>query len=261
VIEVKSSARRDGMLTAWDFHNYNSGGSAIRSLYNVANQRSEFHSVSSPLRQGSYRALAATANHFARESHMDELAHAAGIDPLDFRLKNLKEPRLRAVIEAAAKAFDWGKKSDAGHGIGIAGGSDKGSFIATCAEVAVDPSSGRVQVIRALSAFECGAIVNPDHLKNQVEGAMVMGIGGALFEAIEFEDSRITNARFSRYRVPRFRDTPTIEVVLLDRNDLPSAGAGETPIVAIAPAIGNAIFNATGIRLRSLPLAPRGVKG
>ena len=153
------------------------------------------------------------------------------------------------------------RKADAGHGIGIAAGSDKGSFVATCAEVAVDPTNGRVQVIRALSAFECGAIVNPDHLKNQVEGALVMGIGGALFEAIEYEDGRITNPRFSRYRVPRFRDTPTIEVILLDRKDLPSAGAGETPIVAIAPAIGNAIFRATGIRLRSLPMAPRGVKG
>ena len=192
---------------------------------------------------------------------MDELAHAAGIDPLQFRLKNLEQPRLRAVLEAAAKAFNWGEKPPAGHGIGIAAGFDKGGYIATCAEVAVDSSNGRVQVIRATSAFDCGAVVNPDHLKNQVEGAMVMGIGGALFEAIEFEDGRITNARFSRYRVPRFRDTPTIEVVLLDRKDLPSAGAGESPIVAIAPAIGNAIFSATGIRLRSLPMAPRGVKG
>jgi nicotinate dehydrogenase subunit B len=260
VIEVKSSARRDGVLTAWEFHNYNSGTASIRSLYNVPNQHSEFHSVSFPLRQGSYRALAATANHFARESLMDELAHAAGIDPLEFRLKNLKEPRLRAVIEAAAKAFDWGKKTDAGHGIGIAGGSDKGSFIATCAEVAVDPSNGRVQVIRALSAFECGAIVNPDHLKNQVEGAMVMGLGGALFEAVEYDQGRILNPRFSRYRVPRFRDTPKIDVVLVDRKDLPPAGAGETPIVAIAPAIGNAIFDATGVRLRSLPMVPNGLK-
>jgi CO/xanthine dehydrogenase Mo-binding subunit len=265
VIEIKSSASRDGALTAWEFHNYNSGGSQVRSLYNIPNQQSASHQVSSPLRQGSYRALAATANHFARESHMDELAHAAGIDPLEFRLRNLKDDRdgrdrLRAVILAAAKAFDWGRKKDAGHGIGIAGGSDKGSFVATCAEVAVEPSNGRVQVIRALTAFECGAIVNPDHLKNQVEGAMVMGIGGALFEAIEYEDGRITNPRFSRYRVPRFRDTPTIEVVLIDRKDLPSAGAGETPIVAIAPAIGNAIFDATGIRLRSLPMAPQGVK-
>ena len=90
---------------------------------------------------------------------------------------------------------------------------------------------------------------------------MVMGLGGALFEAIEFEDGRILNARFSKYRVPRFRDTPMIEVVLLDRKDLPPAGAGETPIVTIAPAIGNAIFDAAGVRLRSLPMAPRGLRG
>jgi len=260
VIEISSGARRDGTLTAWEFHNYNSGGSAIRTLYDVPNQQTAFHSVSFPLRQGSYRALAATANHFARESHMDELAHAARLDPLEFRLRNLKDERLRAVIQAAAGGFGWGRKSGAGHGIGIAAGSDKGSFIATCAEVAVDPSNGRVQVVRAVSAFECGAVVNPDHLKNQVEGAMVMGIGGALFEAVEFDHGRILNPRFSRYRVPKFRDTPTIEVILLDRKDLPPAGAGETPIVAIAPAIGNAIFDATGVRLRSLPLAPRGVK-
>ena len=133
-------------------------------------------------------------------------------------------------------------------------------FRSTCAEVAVDASSGRVQVVRAVSAFECGAVVNPDHLKNQVEGAMIQGLGGALFEAIEFEDGRILNGRFSKYRVPRFRDTPKIEVVLLDRKDLPSTGAGETPIVAIAPAIGNAIFDAVGVRLRSLPMVPRGLK-
>jgi nicotinate dehydrogenase subunit B len=260
VIEISSAARRDGTLTAWEFHNFNSGGSGIRSLYDVPNQRAEFHQAQSPLRQGSYRALASTANHFARESHMDELAHAAHLDPLEFRLKNLKDQRLRAVIEAAAAAFGWPRKSASDRGIGIAAGSEKGSYVATCAEVAVDKSSGRVQVVRASSAFECGAVVNPDHLKNQVEGAMVMGIGGALFEAIEFEDGRILNPRFSRYRVPRFRDTPQIDVILLDRKDLPSAGAGETPIVAIAPAIGNAIFDATGVRLRSLPMAPRGLK-
>ena len=260
VIEIKSGAQRDGTLTAWEFHNYNSGGSGIRSLYEVPNQLAAFHQCRSPLRQGSYRALASTANHFARESHMDELAHAVKLDPLEFRLKNLKDARLRAVLEAAASAFGWGRKSAADHGIGIAAGSEKGSYVATCAEVAVDRSSGRVQVVRAVSAFECGAIVNPDHLKNQVEGAMVMGLGGALFEAIEFEDGRIMNARFSKYRVPRFRDTPKIEVVLLDRKDLPPAGAGETPIVAIAPAIGNAIFDAAGVRLRSLPMVPRGLK-
>jgi isoquinoline 1-oxidoreductase len=260
VIDVSSGARRDGTITAWEFHNYNSGGSGIHTPYDVPNQLTQFHPVHSPLRQGSYRALAATANHFARESHMDELAHALGLDPLEFRLKNLKGDRLRAVLEAAASAFHWGRKTGIDRGIGLAAGSEKGSFVATCAEVSVDRSTGRVQIVRAVSAFDCGAVVNPDHLKNQVEGAMVMGLGGALFEAIEFEDGRIQNPRFSRYRVPRFKDTPHIDVILLDRKDLPPAGAGETPIVGIAPAIASAIFDATGVRLRSLPLAPRGIK-
>ena len=260
VIEVRSGVRKDGTLTAWEFHNYNSGGSAIRTPYEVPNQTTEVHSSNSPLRQGSYRALAATANHFARESHMDELAHAVHLDPLEFRLKNLKDPRLRAVLVAAAEQFGWGRKVGSDRGIGLAAGLDKGGYVATCAEVSIDHSSGRVQVVRAVSAFECGAIINPDHLKNQVEGAMIMGLGGAMTEAIAYENGKILNPRFSKYRVPRFRDTPEIEVVLLDRKDLPSAGAGETPIVGIAPAVGNAIFNATGIRIRSMPMVPQPLK-
>jgi isoquinoline 1-oxidoreductase len=130
--------------------------------------------------------------------------------------------------------------------------------VATAAEVALD-RSGAVRVVRLVTAFECGAIVNPDHLLNQVEGSLVMGLGGALFEAVRFENGRITSDRFSRYRVPRFSDAPALDVVLLDRKDLPSAGAGETPIVAVAPAIGNAIFDATGVRLRGLPLVPQGM--
>lgn len=189
---------------------------------------------------------------------MDELALALGMDPLEFRLKNLKDARLRAVFEAAAKAFGWGtRKPAARHGFGIGGGTEKGSYVATCVEVRVDDEHARkVKVLRAVSAFECGAILNPDHLKNQVEGSMMMGLGGALFEAIDFDKGKILNPHFADYRVPRFSDTPEMEVVLLDRKDLPSVGAGETPIVGIAPAIGNAIFNAVGKRLRSLPLVP-----
>ena len=240
----------------------NSGGAGIGTPYDIPNQRIEFHPATSPLRQGSYRALAATANHFARETHMDELARLVHMDPLEFRLKNLKDERLRAVFEAAAQAFGWGKakKGSPGQGFGIAGGVEKGGYVACCAEVFVERASGRVRVRRLVSAFECGAVVNPGHLRNQIEGAAVMGLGGALFEAIEFEDGRILNGRFSRYRVPRFSDAPAIEVVLVDRQDLPSAGAGETPIVGVAPAVGNAIYDAVGVRLRSLPMAPQGVK-
>ena len=258
VIDVSAGAMKDGTLTAWEFHNYNSGGSGIRGLYEIPNQHIEFHRSNSPLRQGSYRGLAATANHFARECHMDELAHALKMDPLEFRLKNLKDERQRAVLKAAAESFGWGKKPSGGRGHGIACGFEKGGYVATCAEVQVDSSNGRVKVTRAVTAFECGAVVNPEHLKNQIEGAVVQGLGGALFEALAFENGMVTNPRFSKYRVPRFSDTPKLETILLDRKDLPSAGAGETPIVGIAPAVGNAIFAATGVRLRSLPMLPSG---
>lgn len=261
LIEVRSGVQNDGSITAWEFHNYNSGTSAISPLYHFPNVRVEFHPVRSPLRQGSYRGLAATANHFARETHIDEIARSVGIDPVQLRLKNLTDPRLRAVLETAAERFGWGRaKTSARVGFGIACGFEKGSYIASCAEVLADQPAGEFRLVRIVSAYECGAIVNPAHLRIQVEGAIVQGLGGALFEAVEFDRGKILNARLSRYRVPRFSDTPELVTVLLDRKDLPSAGAGETPIVCVAPAIGNAIFDATGLRLRSLPLLPNGLK-
>ncbi len=261
LIEAVGGARKDGSLVAWEFHNVNSGGSGLGTPYEVPNRLEAFHPAPSPLRQGSYRALASTANHFAREALMDELADALGMDRLEFRRKNLRDERLRAVLDASAERFGWGKPRPApGRGFGIACGTEKGGFVATCVEVAADLERGEVKVLRAVTAFECGAVINPDHLKNQVEGALTMGLGGALFEAIRFEQGQIRNGRFARYRVPRFADTPTIDVVLLDRKDRPSAGAGESPIVAIAPAIAGAIHDAVGVRLRALPLVPNGLR-
>ena len=260
VMEVAAGVQNDGTLVAWEFHNYNSGGSGIRTFYEVPNQRIAFHPTQYPLRQGSYRALAATANHFARESFMDELAHEVKMDPLEFRLKNLKNERLSAVFEASAKKFGWGGTKEPGHGFGIGGGFEKGGNVATCAEVAVDRASSAVRVVRVVTAFECGAIVNPDNLRNQIEGGNIMGLGGALFEAIEFENGKILNPHFAKYRVPRFSDIPAFDTVLIDRKDIPSAGAGESPLMGMAPAIGNAIFDATGIRLRSMPMVPNGLK-
>ena len=253
VIDVRSGARKDGTITGWQFHNYNSGNAAVRSPYNIPNQIAEFHQADSPLRQGSYRGLAASANHFARESHMDELAHAIGMEPAAFRMKNATDPRLRAVIEAATERFRWGRaKSREGQGFGMMAGFDKGGYVSACVEITV--VNNVVKIDRVVQAFECGAIVNPDQLKNQIAGGTMMGVGGALFEAIDFDNGRILNPRLSKYRVPRFSDMPEIEVVMVDRRDLPSAGAGETPIVALAPSVGNAIFDATGKRLRAMPL-------
>jgi isoquinoline 1-oxidoreductase len=260
VIEISAGVKRGGSVTAWECHNYNSGASALSTPYDVPNTRHEFHAADSPLRQGSYRALAATANVFARECHMTDLARACGQDALEFRLRNLKDPRLRAVLQACARGFGWGARiaSEPGHGVGIGCGTEKGSYVAACAEVLAERGKAP-RVLRVVTAFECGVILNPEHLKNQVEGAVIMSLGGALFEHIDFDRGKILNASLSAYRVPRFRDMPVLHTVLLDRTDIPSAGAGETPMVALAPAVRNAILNATGIQLRSLPLAPSGL--
>jgi isoquinoline 1-oxidoreductase len=257
LMELKGSVLRDGTLVAWEHTNYNSGNAGLPTPYNVANPVTQYHASKTPLRQGSYRALASTANHFARESFMDELAHSIGMDSLAFRRKNLTEPRLLAVLNAAADKFGWAaSRSTPTRGFGIACGMEKGGHVATCAEVAIDAASKKVRIVRVVSAWESGAVVNPDGLRNQNMGAIVQGIGGALFEAIRFSDGRILNPHFESYRIPRFSDTPQVEIVILDRKDIASAGAGETGLVCLAPAVGNAIFAATGARLRDMPMAP-----
>ncbi len=255
VIDVEASLDAKGTLTSWYFTNINSGGSAVDTPYRAGKAKCQFVASDSPLRTGSYRALAATANTFARECFMDELAAAAGVDPLEFRLAHLDNPRLRAVLEEAAKRFDWAgraKKKEPGIGVGLACGTEKGSYVAACVEVAVNED--QIAVRRVCQVFECGAILNPENLSSQVQGAITMGLGPALREEMEFENGRILNATFARYLVPRFHDVPELDIHLLNRPDLPSAGAGETPIIAIAPAIGNAMFHATGERVRQMPL-------
>jgi len=263
LIEIAGGLDAAGILVAWDYTNINSGAAAIESPYEVPQKRSRYLSSNPPLKQGSYRALAATANNFARESFMDELAAAAGADPLGFRLAHLKEPRLRAVLEKAAQEFGWSQrkgKTAASVGVGLACGTEKGSFVAACVEVGIDRREGKIRVQRVCEAFECGAILNPANLLSQVQGCIVMGLGGALSEEIEFEKGVILNASFRAYRVPRFQDVPEIEVHLLNRPDLPSAGAGETPIIAVAPAIANAVFDTSGIRIRSMPIRGAALK-
>jgi len=239
VIDVKAGVDAAGRLIAWEFDNWNSGPSAIQTPYDIPNRRIRFHSADSPLRQGSYRGLAATANHYVREMHMDAVARALEVDAVAFRMRHLKDERMRAVLTAVAKKAGWPKPSVPGRALGIACGTEKGSYIATAAEVSRAANGFTVE--RLLVAFECGAIVNPDGLNNQVEGSVIQGLGGALFEAIEFGDGAIANGTMAKYRVPRFKDVPPIEILLLDRKDLPSAGAGETPIVCVAPAIGSAV--------------------
>jgi isoquinoline 1-oxidoreductase len=257
VIDAEASLDDAGKLTSWYFINLNSGGSAIESPYRAAKTRTQFIQSDAPLRHGSYRGLAATANTFARECFMDELAAIAGQDPLAFRLAHLENDRLRAVLESAAKHFDWtarSKRKQPNVGVGLACGTEKGSFVAACAEIAIDPGAAAVSVRNVCQAYECGAILNPAGLRSQVEGAIVMGLGPALREEIRFENGKVTTDQFSAYKVPRVADVPKLDIHLLNRPDLPSTGAGETPIIAVAPAIANAVYHATGQRIRQMPI-------
>ena len=244
---------KGGRIVAWDFSTFNAGTAGMASPYNTPHVRTQYFPCEGPLREGSYRGIAATGNAFAREAFLDELAEAAGADPLEFRLRNLDDDRLRAVLQAAAERFGWqARRRREGVGMGLAGGVEKGSYVAVCVELTL--ADGAPRIARMVAAFECGAIQNPLNLRAQVEGCLIQGLGGALTEEIRFAGGRLLNGRLSEYPVPRFRDAPPLETLLLDRPDLPSAGAGETPIIAVAPAIANAWHDAVGSRARALPL-------
>jgi len=252
-VEVTSGCDARGKIVAWDFHNYNSGASSLAPPYAIADYYCGYHRSDSPLRQGSYRSLAAVANTFAREMHIAELADLHKTDPLEFRLRNLDSTRMRTVLERAAERFDWGRgKSGNGTGYGLACNLEKEGHLAVFVEV--ETNGRRAQVRKMTAAADFGAILNPSNLRNQIDGALIQGIGGALFERIDYDEKNVRNASFSEYRVPRFSDTPEIEVILIDRRDIQSAGAGEAPITLAAPAIGSALHAATGRWFRSMPM-------
>jgi CO/xanthine dehydrogenase Mo-binding subunit len=257
LLEIESGVDASGRLIAMRFANYNSGAAGITPPYDIANHWVGYYRTTADVRQGSYRSLAAVANNFARESHMDEWATDLRIDPVEFRLRNTTDARLREVIEATAARFGWGRtRSGSGRGFGMSCNLEKDARLALCVEVETDGSD--VRVVRMAATGDFGAALNPDNLRNQMTGALIQGIGGALWEQVAFDTTRQTTRRLSGYRVPRFSDLPRMDVDLIDRRDLPPAGAGESPITLTAPAIAAAVFAATGVRRRDLPLIAGG---
>jgi len=259
LIEVKSGFKADGTIVAWRFDAFHAGPTAFigqrgsETPYDVPHVRVTVAVSDSPLRTGSYRSLGCAVNNFARESHMDEIAAAVGLDPVELRLKNLTHPRFRRVLERAAADFGWTPgKAPSGRGVGVAVGLDVGSYVAECVQVEVAGSEVRVE--RVASALDCGLVVNPEGVRNQMEGSIVMGLGPALTEAIDFRQGVLTTPSFARYRVPRINNAPRIEVALVGDPETPSTGAGEPGIVPIAAALANAVFDRTGRRIRELPL-------
>ncbi|MCX8036414.1 MAG: molybdopterin-dependent oxidoreductase [Candidatus Sumerlaeia bacterium] len=258
VIEIEAGLDEKGQIAVWHFININSGAAAVQTPYRIAHNNCRYVPSDTPLRQGSYRTLAATANNFARECMMDELAAAAGADPLDFRLAHLDNDRIRAVLEEAARQFDWRgrrkQKRAPGTGIGLACGTEKASVVAACVEISVDEAKNEIVVKKVTEVFEAGTVVNPENLRKQVIGCILMGLGGALREEMIFEGGKMLNASFGKYLVPRFKDVPELDIHLRNWPGMEPVGGGETPIIAIAPAIANAVFDATGRRIRQMPI-------
>jgi CO/xanthine dehydrogenase Mo-binding subunit len=214
-----------------------------------------------PFAVGAWRAPAANTNVFAGESHMDALAARAKVDPLEFRLKHLKNPRLARALQTAAKAFGWTPKpAPSGRGWGVACAEHRETLVAAMAEVAVDRKTGQVQVKRVVVAQDMGVVVNPDGAKQQVEGCVTMGLGYALSEAVRFKNGRVLDENFDTYHIPRFAQMPAIQTVLIDNPDLPAQGGGEPAIVLMGALIANAIHDAVGARLLQLPMTPERVK-
>jgi len=212
---------------------------------------------SHPFATGAWRAPANNTNTFARESHIDILAEEAGADPLEFRLKNLKDKRMIRVLQVAAKKFGWTPaKAPSGRGYGIATGIDVGTYVAHMAEVEVDKKTGNVRVKKVVCAQDMGLSVNPEGAKIQIEGCVTMGLGYALTEDIHFKGGEIFDLNFDTYEIPRFSGLPQIETVIIDDKEATPQGGGEPAVICMGGLIANAIFDACGARVLQLPMTP-----
>jgi len=268
VVKIKSGVTESGKLALWDYHVYFAGSRGAQQFYEIPHHRTAVHGSgwrgipgTHPFRTGPWRAPANNTNTFARESHIDTMAEKAGIDPLEFRLKNLTDQKMVGVLKAAAKKFGWTpSKAPSGRGYGIACGIDSGTYVVTMAEVEVNKKTGHVQVKRVICAQDMGLVINPAGAKLQMEGCIIMGLGYALTEEIHFKGGKILDLNFDTYKIPRFPWLPKIETVLIDDKDSPAQGGGEPAIVTMGGVIANAIYDAIGVRLLQLPMTPERIK-
>ncbi len=269
VVKIKSGIEGAGRLVLWDFTVYAAGDRNADTFYDVPNQRTMAHGGWSgqqpagyhPFGVGPWRAPSVNTNTFARESQMDIMAAKAGIDPVEFRRRNLSDKRMLRVLDAAAERFKWTPgKAPSGRGVGVALAIYSGSYVATMAEVAVNRSTGAVTVNRIVCAEEIGLVVNPEGTRLQMEGSLTMGLGYALSEEVHFKDGKVLDTGFDSYGITHFSWVPKIETIIIDAPELAASGGGEPPIVGVGAVIANAIFDATGARLYHLPMTAARVK-
>jgi isoquinoline 1-oxidoreductase beta subunit len=249
-----------GRILGFDFGSTRGG----QILYAIPNRDTTVWRRPMPIPTGSWRGLGLMPNGFALESFVDEVAHAAGADPLQFRLAHLPDDalgqRMANVLEAAADRASWGMSLPDGRAQGIACTNDGGTVVAEVAEISLDQDSGRIRVHRVVAAVDCGRTINPDGAAAQVESSIVMGTSAALLEEITVKDGRVTEGNFDSYPLLTMAQAPVVETILLEAPDGKPRGLGEPPIGPIAAAMGNAFFSLTGIRLRRLPMTPERVR-
>ncbi len=273
VMQIRSGINAAGKIMFWDSFIIGPGADSGKFFYDVPNYQTaaaggwmgaggrgpavQIH----PFPVGPWRGPANNSNTFARECQIDVMAAKAGIDPVEFRLNNMSDPRMRRVLEAAVKQFGYRPgKGPTGRGVGVACGIYANGYAANMVESAVNRTTGEVKVKRALTAVDVGVQINPEGLRQQCEGCVTMGLGYALTEEIRFRSGEILSRNFGDYELPRFSWLPKIETVLVDNREMTAVGAGELAIVPMGAVVANAIFDAVGARVDQLPATPARIK-
>ena len=267
IVKIRAGVSGAKTLGLWDYLVYCAGERGAAQFYNIPNHRTAWtggwggnSGALHPFAVGPWRAPGASSNAFGRESHIDVVAARAGMDPVEFRLKNLTDARMIRVLNAGAKKFGWTPKAaPSGRGVGVALGIDAGTYVAIFADVAVDKATGKVGVKRLVCAQEMGVVVNPDGALEQIEGCLTMGLGYTLSEEVHFTGGEVLERNFDTYELPRFSQVPKIEAEIVNAPEEPSQGGGEPAIVPLGAAVANAIFDAVGARLNRMPMTPERV--
>jgi isoquinoline 1-oxidoreductase len=268
IVKISSGIDGTGKMVFWDYDVLYAGERGAAQFYAIPNHRTTARPSGRqgaggghPFATGAWRAPGNNTNTFARESQIDIMAAAAGMDPVEFRLKNLSDSRMIRALKAAAERFGWTPaKAPSKRGYGVACGMDAGTWVAAIAETEVDAKKGTVQVKRVVCAQDMGLVINPEGAQIQVEGCVTMGMGYALTEEVHFKDGKVLDNNFDTYELPRFSWVPKIETVLIDAKDSPPQGGGEPAIILMGAVIANAIYDRTGARLLQLPMTPERIQ-
>jgi CO/xanthine dehydrogenase Mo-binding subunit len=269
VVKVRAGLTSANRIALWDYRVTGAGSREAKQFYDIPHQRTlsagewgggnppDMH----PFGIGPWRAPSVNTNTFARECHVDILAAKAGADPVEFRLRHLTDARMRRVLESAVRTFGWKPgRAPAGRGQGVACGTYGGAYVASCADIALDKATGKVRVRRVVCAIDQGLTLNPDGMRQQMEGSIAMGLGYALTEEVRFRQGEVLDRNFDSYQLPRFSWIPTIETILIDNREAPAGPGGEPPIITMGAVVANAIHDASGERLFQLPMTPERVQ-